>query len=94
MGERNALAAAKSYLNVSAFSRKGLIEQLEFKGYSNAESTFAVDNCKVDWKEQAAKMAKSYLNSSAFSRKGLIEQLEFEGFSHEEAVYGVEQNGY
>lgn len=94
MGQKNALAKAKSYLNYSAFSYKGLIEQLEYEKFSTADATYAVDNCGADWFEQAAKKAKSYLSFTSFSRDGLIEQLEYEGFTHEQAVYGVEQNGY
>lgn len=93
-GQKNALRKAESYLDTMAFSREGLIEQLEFEGYSNEDATFAVDNCGADWKEQAAKKAKSYLDTMAFSRDGLIEQLEYEGFTNEEAVYGVTANGY
>lgn len=93
ISQQNALKKAKSYLNYSAFSRKGLIEQLEFEGFSKEDAIYGVDNVGADWDEQAVKKAKSYLNYSAFSKKGLIEQLEFEGFTHEQAVYGVEQNG-
>ena len=94
MGQKNALAKAKSYLNYSAFSYKGLIEQLEYEKFSTSDATYAADNCGADWFEQAAKKAKSYLSFTSFSRDGLIEQLEYEGFTHEQAVYGVEQNGY
>ena len=93
-GESNALQSAKSYLRVMAFSRSGLIEQLEYEGYSKSEATYAVDNCGADWYEQAAKSAKNYLDIMSFSRSGLIEQLEYEGFTHAQAVYGAEQNGY
>ena len=72
-GKSNAFSKAKSYLKSSAFSRKGLIEQLEFEGFSETEATYAVDNCGADWNEQAVKKAKSYLRSSSFSRKSLIE---------------------
>lgn len=94
MGQENALRQANDYLNFMSFSRKGLIEQLEFEGYSNEDATYAVDNCNANWSEQAVKHAKEYLDVMAFSRSSLIEQLEFDGFTHEEAVYGVEQNGY
>ncbi len=93
-GQKNALAKAKEYLNYSAFSRQGLIEQLEYEKFSHADAVYAVDNCGADWFEQAAKMAKQYLDYSSFSRQGLIDQLEYEGFTHEQAVYGVEANGY
>lgn len=94
IGERNALRSAKNYLNTMPFSYSGLIKQLEFEGYSNAEATYAADHCDANWKEQAAKSAKRYLDTMAFSREGLIRQLEFEGFTREQAVYGVEANGY
>lgn len=90
-GKKNALEQAYSYLNAMAFSYSGLIEQLEYEGYSTEEATYAVDNCGADWKEQAAKKAEEYLNSMSFSKSGLIEQLEYEGFTHEQAVYGADQ---
>jgi hypothetical protein len=93
-GEANALRSAESYLAFSGFSRSGLIEQLEFEGYSSQEATFAVDEVEVDWNEQAARSAESYLDFSAFSRSGLIEQLEFEGYTREQAEYGVSQAGF
>lgn len=92
-GQENALGSARDYLNLTAFSRSGLIEQLEFEGYSTEDATYAVDAVNVDWKEQAAKSAEEYLSFSSFSRSGLIEQLEFEGFSAEQAEYGVTQAG-
>lgn len=94
MGERNALGSAKDYLQLMPFSYTGLIEQLEFEGYTHEEAVYATDHCGADWNEQAAKSAKIYLDMMSFSKSGLIEQLEFEGFTHEQAVYGVEANGY
>lgn len=94
MGERNALKSAQQYLGFMAFSYDGLVDQLEYEGYSHDEAVYAADNCGADWKEQAAKKAADYLDLMSFSRDGLIEQLEYEGFSEEQAVYGVEQNGY
>lgn len=94
LGKQNALEQAESYLGYSAFSREGLIEQLEFEGYSHEEAVYAVDEIEVDWKEQAALKAEDYLDYSSFSREGLIEQLEYEGFTREQAEYGVEAVGY
>lgn len=94
MGKTQALKKAKSYLSFTAFSHKGLIEQLEFEGFSKAEATYAADNCGADWNEQAAKKAKSYLSFTSFSRSRLIEQLEFEGFTPSQAAYGARMNGY
>lgn len=93
-GEINALEKALSYLNYTSFSRSGLIEQLEFEGFSTEEATYGVDNRGADWNEQAAKKAQSYLDYSSFSRQGLIDQLVFEGFTQEQAEYGVSAVGY
>lgn len=90
-GKRNALRSAKDYLAVMPFSYSGLVEQLEYEGYSNSEATYAADNCGADWYEQAVKSAKQYLEVMAFSRSGLIDQLEYEGYTHDQAVYGVDK---
>lgn len=94
LGERNALASAKNYLEIMSFSYNGLGKQLMYEGYTYEEAKYAVDNCGADWYEQAAKSAASYLETMSFSRQGLIEQLEYEEFTHEQAVYGVSQVGY
>lgn len=94
MGEKNAVAKAKNYLKFMAFSHDGLIEQLEFEGFSTDEATYGADNCGADWNEQAAKKAQNYLDMMSFSRDGLIEQLEFEGFTPEQAEYGATAVGY
>lgn len=90
-GMRNALQSAKNYLSTMPFSYAGLIEQLEYEGYSNSEAVYAADNCGADWYEQAVLCAKNYLDIMPFSRSGLIEQLEFEGYTYEQAVYGVDK---
>lgn len=93
-GERNALASAKSYISIMGMSRSGLIEQLEYEGYSHSEAVYGADNCGADWNSEAVETARDYLDVLPFSRSELIEQLEYDGFTHEQAVYGVEQNGY
>jgi len=85
--------AAKQYLDSMAFSRSGLIKQLEFSGYATADATLAVDSINADWMAQAAKAAKQYLDSMAFSRSGLIKQLEFAGFTTEQATHGADSVG-
>ena len=81
-------------MNYTAFSYSGLVEQLEFEGFSNSEAKFGADNCGANWKEQAAKKAKQYMDYSSFSKKGLIDQLEYEGFTSEQAEYGAKAVGY
>ena len=92
-GERNALSKAKDYLTFSNFSYSGLIEQLEFEGFSHEEAVYGADHCGADWETQAVEKAKDYLGFSAFSYSGLIEQLEFEGYTHEEATHGADNCG-
>lgn len=92
-GQENARRSAEDYLDTSAFSRSGLVKQLEFEGYSTADATYGVDAVSPDWNEQAAKSAANYLDTSSFSRSGLIDQLKFEGFTPEQAAYGVSQTG-
>ncbi len=92
-GQKNALSKAHDYLNYSAFSYNGLIEQLEYEGFTSEEATYAADNCGADWNKQAAKKALDYLGYSAFSYSGLIEQLEYEGFSTEEATFAADSCG-
>ena len=94
VSQENAIKKAESYIRYSGFSRQGLIEQLEFEGFSNADSIFAVDNITVDWNEECAEKAQNYMEYSSFSRQGLIEQLEFEGFTSTEIEYGVAAVGY
>ena len=89
-GEKNALEKAHQYLEYSAFSYSGLIEQLEFEGYTHSEAEYAAEHCGADWNEQAVKKARQYLEYSSFSRSGLVEQLEFEGFTHAQAEYAVD----
>lgn len=93
VSQKQAVKKATQYLAYTAFSRSGLIEQLEYEGFSNDDARFAVDNIEVDWMEQAAKKAEDYLNYSSFSRASLIDQLEFEGFTREQAEHGADAVG-
>ncbi|KDF01005.1 hypothetical protein Y900_019225 [Mycolicibacterium aromaticivorans JS19b1 = JCM 16368] len=89
----NAIAKAESYLGYTAFSKQGLIKQLEYDKFSAADATFAVEHIEatggVDWNEQAVKKAKSYLNYTSFSEEGLVNQLEYDGFTSSQAQYGA-----
>jgi hypothetical protein len=80
-------------LDLTAFSRSGLIDQLEYEGYSTQDATYAVDALGANWNEQAARQAEQYLELTAFSRQGLIDQLEYEGFTTAQANYGADAVG-
>ena len=88
-GQENAVRSAEDYISMSGFSRSGLVEQLEFAGYSTKDAAFAGDHLNVDWNEQAARSAEDYVSMSGFSRSGLIEQLEYEGYTRQQAEYGA-----
>lgn len=91
--QQNADRMAASYLDDQSFSRKGLIGQLGYEGFTKAEATAAVDSVHADWNAQAAAHAKSYLENQAFSKKSLTAQLEYDGFTPAQAKYGVSKSG-
>lgn len=93
VGQKNAVKKAKSYIGYSAFSRDGLVAQLEYEQFSRADAIYGADNSGANWNEQAAKKAKSYMEYSAFSRGGLIDQLKYDKFTQEQAEYGANAVG-
>lgn len=94
ISQRNARGKAADYLDYSAFSRSGLIKQLEYEGFATADATYGVDALKADWFEQAAKKAADYMEYSSFSRSSLIEQLKYEGFTQAQAEHGADSVGF
>lgn len=97
VAQQNAYRSAVSYLDYTAFSRTGLIGQLEYEGFSTGDAEFAIARLEaeggVDWNAQAAASAANYLDYTSFSRSGLIDQLIYEGFTPEQAEYGVSTTG-
>ena len=93
VSQQNAIGKAKEYLEISAFSRSGLIGQLKYEGFSESDATVAVDSLGVNWNAQAVKKAKEDLAISSFSHSGLVDQLEYEGFTSSQAEYGVRGAG-
>ena len=93
VAQQNALRSGENYLGYTAFSRTGLIGQLEFEGFSTEDATWGVDRVSVDWNAQAAASAKKCLEYSSLSHSGLVDQLIFEGFTPEQAEYGFSQTG-
>lgn len=95
LGQNNALSRARSYLNLdSGFSQEGLIDQLEFEGFTESEAEWAVERCGANWNEQAEIKARRYLDMGGFSRKRLSDQLEFEGFTSSQIAYALDAVGY
>ena len=98
--QKNAYNAGLSYLEFTAFSKQGLIDQLSSEygeGYPLEVAEFAVNKIEergeVDWVEQAKRSAQNYLDFSDFSKQGLIDQLSSEygeQFTIEQATEAVE----
>ncbi|MFD2393219.1 Ltp family lipoprotein [Dietzia aerolata] len=88
---QNAVRSAEMYLMTMAFSRQGLINQLEFEQYSPEAAQYAVDAVEADWNEQAVKSGELYLEMMGFSRQGLIDQLTFDGYTPDQAQYAADQ---
>ncbi len=97
VAQQNAYRSAVDYLDYTAFSRKGLMGQLEYEGFSTADAEFAIARLEteggVDWNAQAAAKAADYLDYTSFSHSSLVDQLLYEGFTAEQAAYGVSTTG-
>ena len=93
VSQKNAVKAAQSYLSYTAFSRNGLVAQLEYEKFSQSDAVYGADNSGADWNKQAAKAAKQYMSYSAFSRGSLITQLEYDKFTQAQAEYGANSVG-
>lgn len=92
--QTQAVGKAEQYLKYMYFSKKGLIEQLEYEGFSTSDAEYAVNQLNVDWKEQAVGKGKEYLKNFSFSREKFIDQLLFEGFSYAESTFAASVVGY
>jgi Host cell surface-exposed lipoprotein/Protein of unknown function (DUF2510)/Glucodextranase, domain B len=99
LSQQNALKAAEHYLEFTAFSKAGLIEQLSSPAgdqYPYQDAVFAVEHLHVNWDEQAVKSAKKYLEFTSFSCQGMIEQLSSsagEKFTVGQAEYAAHRVG-
>ena len=97
--QKNAVRSAEQYINMTGFSREGLIQQLSSdagNGYEVDDATVAVDSLNIDWNKQAVRSAEQYLDMTGFSCDGLIEQLSSSAgskYTVDEATYGAQQAG-
>jgi hypothetical protein len=97
--QKNAVRSANNYLNMTGFSRDGLIDQLSSPygdGYSVADATAAVDSLSADWNRHAVRSATAYLSMMGFSCSGLIDQLSSsygDKYTRSQATFGAQQAG-
>ena len=87
----NAIESAEAYSNVFAYSKKYLIEQLKYEGFSEEIAECAAKSINANWKENCVRSAYSYLDLFSFSKKELIHQLDYDGFTPEEIDYAMNQ---
>lgn len=91
--QKNAVNKAKSYLDFAGFSHDGLVAQLEYDKFSNADAVYGADNAGADYMVEAEQKAKSYMEFSSFSRQGLIDQLVYDKFTTAQATHGADSVG-
>lgn len=97
--QQSAVQSANQYLSTEAFSRLGLIDQLDSSfgsGYSVGDATIAVDSLSVNWNAEAVQAAKQYLQTQPFSCANLINQLDSSfgsKFTVAQATYGATKAG-
>ena len=93
---QNALKMAENYIKTLPFSKQRLYEQLTSEHgskFPEDAAQYAIDNLKVDYKEQALKSAKNYMKTMPMSNDELYEQLTSEygeKFTAEEAQYAID----
>jgi hypothetical protein len=78
LGQESALRTGQQYIDMTGFSKKGLIQQLSSpagNGYSRSDAIFAANNVVVDWNAEAVEAAESYLDIIPMSKNELIQQL-------------------
>ncbi len=91
--DNKAFQDAQILIQAKAFSRQGLIEQLEVIGHSHDSAEEAADAIETDWNEMALKQAGSLLNLMPLSERGLTGKLSEAGFTEEETEYAVRNCG-
>lgn len=93
---QNALKSAQNYVEIMAFSEKGLYKQLTseaVEGYPADAAQYAIDNVDVDYNEQALKSAINYQDVMPMSDDALFKQLTSEAgeqFTAEQAQYAID----
>ena len=96
MGQKNALAKAKSYSDNMHMSKAKIYDQLTSEygeGFSAEDAQYAIDNLVADYKANALAKAKSYQENMHMSKSRIYDQLTSEygeEFTAEEAQYAID----
>ncbi|MCB2296053.1 Ltp family lipoprotein [Clostridium algoriphilum] len=90
---KSALEKAKTYGDTMNMSKSGIYDQLTSENgekFSKEAAQYAIDNVKVDWKENALKKAQTYQKDMSMSPSAVYDQLISENgekFTSAEAQY-------
>lgn len=92
-----ALTYAQAMINgetyQKGYSRAEIEKKLADKGYSKEETAYALENCTVDWNEQALLRLPSYTNGGRTLDITLEMMKDYEGFNEEEINYALDNCG-
>lgn len=86
---KKASSKANEFMPWIATSKKGLVGQLKYNGFTTEEAECGVNLNDFDWNDQAKRCGKSYLRSGTFSQKTLASQLKHEGFTPDQIEYAI-----
>ena len=89
IGEQNALAKAKTYVDFSDFSKEKLRGQLEYEGFTTDEIEYALDKVPADYNLEASDRAVLYYTTQNLSKQRIMTQLEFEGYTESQINYAI-----
>lgn len=89
IGEQNALAKAKTYVDFSDFSKEKLRGQLEYEGFTTDEIEYALDKVPADYNLEASDRAVLYYTTQNLSKQRIMTQLEYEGYTDSEINYAI-----
>lgn len=99
VSQRQALKSAQSYIDLTGFSKAGLIKQLSSdagEGFTRADATYAANHVGANWNTEAVQSARTYLDMGGFSRNGLIQQLSSpagDGYTLKQATQAADKVG-
>ena len=86
---------ANSLLAEAPFSYINLLDVLVADGFNKDIALWAVDNCDVEWEEQAVREAERYLkDGTKYNRDSLITKLLERGFTEDQSKYAANKLGF
>ena len=89
--EEQALETAQNRIDREGYGRLALVDTLRYEdGFSKADATFAVDNVRANWRQEAVERAQARIDGPPYTPTSLIAHVKQEGFSRDEAAFAVD----